>query len=254
MVNWTDDIISGRGVSIAVRDYGGAGAPVVLIHGAGRTLADFSPMAATMVSRYRVVAMDLRCHGRSGDGPWAWDAVLDDVAAVIDHFQLDRPAIIGHSLGGMIAAMWTAEHRECRGGVNLDGHYRAEEATVRRAELEAKLRDIAGDVAAARPTPVHTESLMKAVNDLDLIAVYERSQAPLRIVNCVRPDPDEALLGLDWLPDYMAAYRRGLAAALTELADRKVLVSHVQFDGDHSLVLNQPDRVAELVMDFLDDQ
>jgi pimeloyl-ACP methyl ester carboxylesterase len=65
--------------------------------------------------------MDLRGHGRSGDGPWSWDAALGDLAAVVVQMELDRPAIVGHSLGGMLAMLWGQRHPESAGVVSLDG-------------------------------------------------------------------------------------------------------------------------------------
>ncbi|WP_182908856.1 alpha/beta fold hydrolase [Microbispora sp. H13382] len=45
-----------------------------------------------------------------------------DVAAVAEEYGLHRPMIVGHSLGGMFAALWAGEHAECPLAVNLDGH------------------------------------------------------------------------------------------------------------------------------------
>lgn len=109
------------GVRIAVREYGGSGPAVLLVHGGGRTLADWSLVAPLLVPRFRVVAMDLRGHGHSGDGPLVWEDILDDVGSVISHCQLDRPAIVGHSLGGMAAAMWASRVPGCPAAINLDG-------------------------------------------------------------------------------------------------------------------------------------
>ncbi len=118
-----DSIVDGNdGMRIAVRDYGGTGKPILLLHGAGRTLTDWSPMAEHLVRGHRVVAMDLRNHGRSGDGAWTWEAVLDDVRSVVTALGLERPAVVGHSLGGMVAAMYGADEMDCAGAVNLDGH------------------------------------------------------------------------------------------------------------------------------------
>ncbi|GAA1582390.1 hypothetical protein GCM10009789_40190 [Kribbella sancticallisti] len=111
-----------NGMRIAVRDYGGTGKPILLLHGAGRTLTDWSPMAEHLIRGHRVVAMDLRNHGRSGDGPWTWEGVLADVRSVVTALGLDRPAVVGHSLGGMVAAMYGADEVDCAGAVNLDGH------------------------------------------------------------------------------------------------------------------------------------
>jgi pimeloyl-ACP methyl ester carboxylesterase len=76
---------------------------LLLVHGAGGNLATMTTLAHALSSAHRVVTVDLRGHGRSGDAPWDWDAVLDDLAVVVDVLGLVRPAVVGMSLGGMAA-------------------------------------------------------------------------------------------------------------------------------------------------------
>ncbi len=120
-MRFDDIVITGRG-SVAVRDYGGIGTPILLLHGLGRNLADWTPVAHRLTADHRVVAMDFRCHGNSGDAAWDWDDVNDDIRRVIEATDLGRPALVGHSLGGMTAAMFSARGGETPCVVNLDGY------------------------------------------------------------------------------------------------------------------------------------
>jgi pimeloyl-ACP methyl ester carboxylesterase len=117
-----DRLIDAGELPLAVRDFGGGQPPLLLVHDAGGNLANMTTLARALRPDHRVVTVDLRGHGRSGDGPWSWDAALGDLAAVAVQLGLDRPAVAGHGLGGALAALWGARHPECRGVVNLDGH------------------------------------------------------------------------------------------------------------------------------------
>lgn len=117
-----DLTVAANGIELAVRDHGGTGTPVLLLPGGGGTVADVGPLARHLLPHHRVLAMDLRNHGLSGDGPWTWDAVLADVRAVVERVGLERPVIAGHSLGGMVAALYFQRYGDLTAAVNIDGH------------------------------------------------------------------------------------------------------------------------------------
>lgn len=90
-----DTMVDSGAVAIAVRDHGGDRTPVVLLHGAGGNLLAWEILAPLLAGTHRVLALDLRGHGRSGDAPWEWDAILDDIEAVTGHFGLNGPMVVG---------------------------------------------------------------------------------------------------------------------------------------------------------------
>ncbi|MFJ2439038.1 alpha/beta fold hydrolase [Streptomyces sp. NPDC087658] len=109
-----------------VRDHGGDGPPLVLLHGAGRSLADWDAVAPLLVPRHRVLAVDLPGHGRSPPlvGPWSFDAMTEVLADVLRSYGIPDAVPVGHSLGGMIALRYAAGHAPVTpGAINLDGFW-----------------------------------------------------------------------------------------------------------------------------------
>jgi pimeloyl-ACP methyl ester carboxylesterase len=99
------------------------GAPVVLAaHGVTANHRCWQALAA--LDRCTVVAPDLRGRGRSGglEGPAGMHRHADDLLAVLDHLGLPAPLVVGHSMGGFVAAAFGTRHPDrVSGTVLVDG-------------------------------------------------------------------------------------------------------------------------------------
>src|SRR3981081_2559200 len=97
-------LIDGR--RIGYDDSGGAGVPVVLLHGfpLDRTVWD-DQLAALGAVGARAIRVDLRGCGESepSDGPALMEALAGDVAGVLDALHVERAALGGHSIRGQLA-------------------------------------------------------------------------------------------------------------------------------------------------------
>jgi pimeloyl-ACP methyl ester carboxylesterase len=86
----------------------GSGPAVVLLHGIGSRGVSWVPVAEELANDYRLVIPDLRGHGASShpEHGYLLADYVRDVDAVLTTLGLDRPLIIGHSLGGMVVLQW----------------------------------------------------------------------------------------------------------------------------------------------------
>jgi pimeloyl-ACP methyl ester carboxylesterase len=90
----------------------GQGPPLLLIHGNGASIWSMKNQIAYFSERYRVIAMDSRDHGRSGDatGPLTFEAMSDDLAALLDHLNTGPVLVLGWSDGGIEALLLGIRH------------------------------------------------------------------------------------------------------------------------------------------------
>ncbi|MEV0612305.1 alpha/beta hydrolase [Nonomuraea sp. NPDC050404] len=274
-----DLIIDDRPVHLAIRDHGGDGPPVLLLHGLGGTLLHWDEVAPLLTGAHRVVAMDLRGHGLSGEGPWEWEAVLDDVRAVADHFGLGTPLVAGHSLGGMVALRWALRHPEGPGIVNFDGLRSAETEPRHYAGIDeddlhtilAELKAVfdAQAEAMAQPLPEAHAAMFPARALLTTDeGVYVRPGAAL--ARQVRHDPwfrDSVPLvadvrcpalfvlatrNLPGMPgrvgELMPALREGIRRDLPPLTADRPHLRVLELDASHNMVAEQPGEVARAVL------
>ncbi len=90
----------------------GAGRPLMLLHGGLGSGEMFGPILPTLSERHRVITVDLQGHGRTADIDRPIDVRLmaGDIAALIDHLGLERPGLVGYSLGGGVAFFTAVNH------------------------------------------------------------------------------------------------------------------------------------------------
>jgi pimeloyl-ACP methyl ester carboxylesterase len=100
------------GVRLACRDWGGPGQPIVLLHGLAGHMGEWDVLARRLSSSHRVVAVDQRGQGASERHPRdvSRAAYVADVIAVADQLQLERPVLVGQSMGGHTAMLTAAAH------------------------------------------------------------------------------------------------------------------------------------------------
>jgi pimeloyl-ACP methyl ester carboxylesterase len=84
---------------------GGAGPPLVLVHGLGGSVTNWVELAPLLARRFRLLVPELAGHGRSAPLPAAptLDPFAEHVAALMEHERMPAAAVVGHSLGGTVA-------------------------------------------------------------------------------------------------------------------------------------------------------
>ena len=113
-------------VRLEVLDWGGSGRPVVLLAGGGNTAHVFDDFAPKLTARNHVYGITRRGFGRSGFSETATpsERLRDDVIAVISALKLDRPVLVGHSIGGFeLSAVASARPKRIAGLVYLESAY-----------------------------------------------------------------------------------------------------------------------------------
>jgi 3-oxoadipate enol-lactonase len=100
------DLVRINGVLLHYRLAGPAGAPVLaLANSLGTDARIWDGVIEHLSSRYRILSYDKRGHGLSDapPGDYALDDHIDDLLGLLDHLRIDRLALAGVSVGGLIA-------------------------------------------------------------------------------------------------------------------------------------------------------
>ncbi|HET9874094.1 MAG TPA: alpha/beta hydrolase [Propionibacteriaceae bacterium] len=90
----------------------GSGRPMILLHGGLGSGEMFGPVLPALAERHQVIAVDLQGHGRTADidRPIDLRLMADDIAALIDHLSLDKPDVVGYSMGGGVALLTAVKY------------------------------------------------------------------------------------------------------------------------------------------------
>ncbi len=119
----------------------GAGPDVILVHGLTDSSGTWAGITSSLAQHYRVTTLDLRGHGNSSDAEhYDMASMTLDLVAVVAAAGIDNPLVIGHSLGGAVAAYYGAS-AAVRGIIDVDQPLQLSAFQAGLLPAEALLRD-----------------------------------------------------------------------------------------------------------------
>jgi pimeloyl-ACP methyl ester carboxylesterase len=109
--------IPGHGSIYLAGEQAGDGPPIVVVHGLSGTRRNVVQGSRHLLKRgYRLIAYDARGHGESDPAPepasYEYSDLVGDLEAVLEHLELDRPALVGSSMGAATVLTYALEHPE----------------------------------------------------------------------------------------------------------------------------------------------
>jgi 3-oxoadipate enol-lactonase len=245
----------------------GNGPPVVLLHPFPANHDLWTPVAQTLVSRYRLIMPDLRGHGESslGTGPATMQKHAADIGRVMDDTGVDRAPLIGVSIGGYaIFEFWRRFRDRVTALVLCNTKAQADTPEARANRLQA-----AEDVLQ-RGTSQFFDSMAQK-----LLGETTRGSRPDLVEGAVRmmrkmsaEDVAGVQRGMADRPDSVAALQTITVATLIITGDEDIMTGLAEAEsmkqnisGSHMKIVakaghyspwEQPEEVGRLLRQFLD--
>lgn len=142
----------------------GQGSPLIILHGLFGSSDNWYSLSKIFAEKYKVYVIDQRNHGQSPHDPaHDYNALTDDLNEFIEDHKIEKPIIIGHSMGGKTAMNFA----------------------IRFPEKLSKL--IVVDIVP-KAYPVHHDSILKGLNAIQLDQLESRGQAD-EILSPFIPEP-----------------------------------------------------------------
>ncbi len=159
MSRWIASSVTANGINLHYYRTGGNKPPLVLAHGLTDNGLCWAPLVDVLAADYDCILVDARAHGFS-DAPssgYTNDDHAADYASLIQALGLDRPAIIGHSMGGGTSAQLAANYPGLvRGAVLEDPPWRPQGHASTPEERRAHAETWRADVQANRSRSLET--------------------------------------------------------------------------------------------------
>ncbi len=260
MTRWTNGSCRAGGVEIHYLRTGGSGRPVVLLHGLTGSGACWTPLARGLEGEYDLVMPDARGHGSSGapsDG-YRYEDHASDVEALIRALDLRAPILLGHSMGGMTAAVVASRGATTvRAVILVDPTflslqrqrevYESDVVEQHRRLLRLNREEVLTEARARHP------GRSAAIVDVVVDARLQTRPGAFRVLAPPNPDYHRLVAAID-VPILLVVGDGGVVSleAASELRglNSRVRIEQIRNVG-HGIPFDQPERLEAVVQSFL---
>jgi pimeloyl-ACP methyl ester carboxylesterase len=265
-----------NGLRFHYLNWGGAGRPLVLLHGLASSARIWDRVAPRLAEHFRVLALDQRSHGLTDPAEAGWDfaSITRDLHAFMEALALERPLLVGHSWGASTVLSYAA------GLVLVDGGlfslseapgmtWEKAEALLRPPDLDGmpveqflgRLRGWLGDrysdeiadlilanfrvdederIFRRLPIPHHMQ-IARAIYEKKAFDLFSRVRCPILLCPAAEPPADERAA------QFLSLKRAGVAQAEAAAAE----IRTVWFEATpHDIPLFRPAELADAIVAF----
>jgi N-formylmaleamate deformylase len=260
MTNWMTGVCEANGVNIHYLRTGGSKPPLVLLHGLTGSGACWTLLARALEADYDVVMPDARGHGNSSTplNGYRYGDYAGDVVGLIQGLELATPVLLGHSMGGMTAAVVGSQVGTAIRGVvladptflSLQRQREVHESDVVEQHRRLLSSDREEVLAQARVRHAHRRPEL-----VELIA-EARMKARIAAFDVLTPPNPEyrRLVSVINVPILLVIADSGIVSLETaeELRNHNPRLRFEQIqDAGHGLHYDQPERFTTVVRSFL---
>jgi pimeloyl-ACP methyl ester carboxylesterase len=238
----------------------GKGDPVVLLHGSFMTITNnWTDMIPRLSKSRQVIAVEMQGHGRTADinRDFSYEALADDIAALLDYLKIKQADVLGYSMGGGVAMQIAIRHPEkVRKVVSVSAAFRhdgwVKEAVEMFPQMEPgmfKGSPIEAEYKKLSPTPDKFGTFVKRVIQMD-VKPYDFGADKLKATPApflfIHGDADGVRL------DHIAEmFRLKGDEIMGDMRPRSESRLAILPDTTHVTLMNKADVIVPMVNDFL---
>ncbi|MBJ7450281.1 MAG: alpha/beta hydrolase [Parachlamydiales bacterium] len=252
---------SANDINIHYLRTGGDKPSVVLLHGLTMNGACWTDLALALEKDYDVVMPDARGHGKTSapHERYSYDILATDVLILIETLRLNNPVLVGHSMGGMTAAVVASQATiQLRGLVLADPTFLTpkRQQEVYDSDVLTQHVKIIGRSKEDFLAELQMRNNHRSYELLELIAQarFQTSSHAFKILKPPNSDYTKLITTID-IPTLLIIGDNGAIitpALASELArsNKRIRVEQIK-DAGHGIPYDQPEHFASVVKDFL---
>jgi len=260
MTRWTSSVCQANGIDLHYLRTGGSRPPLVLLHGLTGSGACWTPLARALEAEFDVIMPDARGHGHSSAplNGYRYEDHARDVVGLIQGLGLTALVLLGHSMGGMTAAVVASQIPTALRGVILadptflSPQRQREVYESNTVELHRQLLSLDRADALAQAQLRHPHRRPEIVE----LVTDARMQTRIRAFDVLTPPNPEysRLVGAIHAPILLVIADNGVVSLATarelQNLNPRLRIEQIQ-DAGHGLQYDQPERFEKVVRRFL---